>query len=60
MLLFEMILLWVTLFFIIILICSMINGADIVILTLVAVTLITMYITLIRYQPVIRDSVVIG
>ncbi len=61
MIILEMILLWLALFFVVCTIGLLIQGHErgplIVVIT---VTLITMYVTLVRHSDGIRDSVVFG
>ena len=61
MIIIEMILLWFALIATVCMVCTVLGGHELAApCTLVAVTLITMYITLVRYSPVIKDSVVFG
>lgn len=61
MIIIEMILLWLALLFTVLTVSTILGGHELAApVTLIAVTFITMYVTLIRYSPVIRDSVVFG
>ena len=61
MIIIEMMLLWCSLLFTICMVGAIISGHELVApVTILAITFSTMYITLIRYSPVIKDSVVFG
>ena len=61
MILIEMILLWFTLLTTVIMIATLHSGHEqAAVWTLIAVSFITIYVTLMIHQPVIKDSVVFG